>query len=767
MNKLKRRNGFTLAEVLMVVAIIIILTGVAFIAVHRYQRSLGQVERDGIAKEIFVAAQNNLTALYGEGYLGHTLAEGTASDPFFGTLDNSDPAKKGVYYVDSSTLDSSILSLMLPFGSIDETVRTGGNYIIRYQKDTGLVMDVFYCSRGSQGGSFNYSLSSSDFANVIGLVGDEADNKNRRRTFENGDNSILGWYGGTSAETLPTVVLLPPNIKVFNEEKLYVQVEDTNYDKASGKIKLIVKGLTSDAKMELVLDYRDTRVKTILSSGGRSYTIILDDITTSGMHFANITEGTTPTRAVTGAFIPGEDIQIQAVAYSKSELANIAYSATVSANSLFDSYGSGTVYVSNIRHLENLDKNATNTISGVGISFSTAEQISNLDWNEFCTNISTIESTKESFARAASEVNVHYVNDIGGTATDQGCYMPINVNYAFTYDGKNHSISNVKVQNEADAGLFGTIDASTTVKDLELLDFSITGSARAGALAASISSGATVSNVMARCTDSSKAFTNKITAPTAGGLIGSAAGTVQYSGAALIVEGSTTGGGLIGSSSATVTGCYASGHTKEGSYKKWLDASHNADVSGGTAGGFVGTISGGTISNSYTTCSVDGGTAGGFAGTASGGTISNSYSTGLVKSTGTKFAFLGGGSATLSGNHYYSVINEVEKDDTNWDKVYELLLPYSGYNPESASDLNKVKAIDHDLATYSDFVGNTWYTAKAYDSTLVKYYDGKYDLKNVRQLCGAAGIEETIWAKRFVSVHYGDWPAPELLTKNE
>nr|WP_297706955.1 prepilin-type N-terminal cleavage/methylation domain-containing protein [uncultured Butyrivibrio sp.] len=772
MNKLKRRNGFTLAEVLMVVAIILILTGVAFIAVHRYQRSLGQVERDGIAKEIFVAAQNNLTALYGEGYLGHTMAEGTASDPFFGTLDNSDATKKGVYYVDSSTLDSSILSLMLPFGSIDETVRTGGNYIIRYQKDTGLVMDVFFCSKGNQFGSFNYDLKSSDFANVMALIGDDAENKGKRRTFENGDNSILGWYGGTSAEVLPTLVLNPPNIKVYNEEKLYVEVEDTNYNKANGKIKLIVKGLSSDAQMELVLDSADTRVKTIISGGERKYTIILDDITTSGMHFANITEGTSTTRAVTGAFIPGEDIQIQAVAYSSTELANIAYSATVSENSLFDFYdpsGTGTVYISNMRHLENLDKSTNNTISGVGITFQTAEQISNLDWEEFRTNISIIESTKESTAREASIVNVHYVNSIGAAATDAGCYMPINVNYSFTYDGKNHSISNVKVQNVADAGLFGSIDSGNTVKDLELLDFSITGNTRAGALAAATSSGVTVSNVMARCTVVGNAYAKKIVAPTAGGLIGSAGGTVEYSGAAMIVEGSTTAGGLIGTSSATVTGCYASGHTMNGSYKEWLEGPpvHNSDVSGGKVGGFVGTITGGTISNSYTTCSVDGGTAGGFAGTASGGTISNSYSTGLVKSTGTKYAFLGSGSATLTGNHYYSIINEVETSDINWDKVYELMPPYAGYNPESASDLNKIKAIDYDLTTYSDFVGNTWYAAKAYDSALVQYYGGKYDLKNVRQLCGAAGIEETIWAKRFVSVHYGDWPAPELLTINE
>ena len=68
MKKLRNNIGMTMAEMLIVVAIIVILCGVAFIAVWNYQRSMGQLERDGIAKEIFVAAQNHLTAAYGEGY---------------------------------------------------------------------------------------------------------------------------------------------------------------------------------------------------------------------------------------------------------------------------------------------------------------------------------------------------------------------------------------------------------------------------------------------------------------------------------------------------------------------------------------------------------------------------------------------------------------------------------------------------------------------------------------------------------------------------
>ena len=52
-NKIKSRKGMTMAEVLVVVAIILILAGVAFIGLLQYQRNMARLERDAIAKEIF------------------------------------------------------------------------------------------------------------------------------------------------------------------------------------------------------------------------------------------------------------------------------------------------------------------------------------------------------------------------------------------------------------------------------------------------------------------------------------------------------------------------------------------------------------------------------------------------------------------------------------------------------------------------------------------------------------------------------------------
>ena len=67
MEKNRKDKGFSLAELLIVVAIVTILLGVSFVAVQNHQRSMTRLEFDTIAKEIFVAAQNHLTAAESQG----------------------------------------------------------------------------------------------------------------------------------------------------------------------------------------------------------------------------------------------------------------------------------------------------------------------------------------------------------------------------------------------------------------------------------------------------------------------------------------------------------------------------------------------------------------------------------------------------------------------------------------------------------------------------------------------------------------------------
>lgn len=755
MKKLKNKNGFTMVELLLVVAIIVILSAVAFIAVHRHQRALGQLERDGIAKEIFVAAQNHLTLAYGAGYAGITK---------FGTKESG---SNEIYYftISENFSEDSIEGHMLPYGSINETVRLGGSYIIRYQKDTGLVLDVFYCTKNGSPSEYNHELSLGDYSELFDHrdITDSSETANYKSWRRNWNGAIVGWYGGMAAEVLPTIDLVVPEIEIHNEEMLYVKITDTNHGAA--QLKLIITGVESGAKKAFeVIPPDNLRVK-MTSVIDYTYTVTLDDVTNSLRHFCLITPDQ-------GAFIPGEDIEVQAVAYSNSALSNIAYSSKGVTNSLFagingsalDLDNDGTpemakntiAYVGNIRHLENLDR-AISALdrgdTGNKLNIQLAQQTTNMDWVDFIGKI-------YSYGGLSSDP---YITDYSGNHTAEGYYKPISPDYSLIYDGKNHRISQIKVTGENDAGLFGSISTVSAIKNLELLDFDITGNVSAGALAGKTSS-CVVTNVLAWNSTNSSAV--NITAPDAGGLTGDmTGGSLNYSAAAVIVSGTTNTGGLAGKSSGSILSCYSGGHTKDANYKDWITAEGKYDVTGGTAGGLVGSFTGSGISDSYSTCSVSGTTVGGFAGSAAG-TISNCYSTGKVDSG---YAFLGSGSATLTGNYYFSIINEELMPDDSMATI----LPMAGYDADT--QMPAIKPLDLDLTTYNSFVGATddWKYAIAYDPMLVRYFRkseddiGKYSLKTVEQLNSALPSGYSDWSELFVSMHYGDWPAPELLTINE
>ena len=752
MVKLKNKSGFTFAELLIVAAIIVILAGVGFVEVPKYQRSMGQVDRDGVAKEIFVAAQNHLTAAYGASYYGLDKTENLANGGPFGYKE-----AEGIYYFvvsegETGLASPNVFEQMLPFGAIDENIRTKGSYIIRYQKD------VFYCTTGTAPAEYNHTLLQGEYSSVKALAGDDASDKSARRSW---NGIIVGWYGGVDAANLPTgTPLAAPTIEIFNKEILYVDVVDKN--SSTAKLKIIITGVESGAQKayDLIPPDDSNRIKPEVVN--YTYHVILDDVTNPARHFAKIP-------ADKGSFIPGEDIEIQALAYSTSEIRNIAYSPKSVTNSLFGSINDKTVtidgtdyaknnvaYINNIRHLENLDR----VISGLDnndtnnkLNIQIAQQTTNMSWTEFQTNILALPG-------AGAAVSISDIA-LPVNQTGSGKYMPISPNYALIYDGRNHSISDISVNSSGDGGLFGNISAVTAIKNLELIDFDITASGCAGALAGQ-TSGCAIINVLAR--NSTDAATVNITGATAGGLVGKQnSGALEYSAAAVIVNGSSTGGGLVGSAAGSITACYSGGHTENANYDDWVKTRHY-DVEGGIVGGLVGTLSG-TVTDSYSTCSVSGTTAGGFAGTSSSGSISGSYATGLVKGTGAEYAFLSGGSAMLSGNFYYSIINDRKVTTAQGDAI-ETLPPVVGSDLDIDEAL--MKTIDKDITTYNSFAGapSTWNYAIPYDPVLVKYYRksdeelGRYSLKTVKQLHGSV---ETGY---FVNFHYGDWPAPEILVVN-
>jgi len=726
----KKNKGFSLAEMMVVIAIILILALLAFIAVQSHLRSMQKLAYDDYAKEIFIVAQNHLSMAKTQNYLGR-IGYGEPE------TDEND-AKTGYYYYvvtgdnrnGNLNSQSDLLSLMLPPGSIDETIRKG-DYIIRYQAETGTITHVFYWS---DSGRFAHTYGNGDYDDFWNKRDDTA----ALKTYT--DNSVIGYYGGADAAVLSLEQeLAAPVIRIVNAERLIVTVTEQNDASITSDtgytIKLTVRGDNGGVKT-FTLNVTDPRVTSQTVDGKTVYTVVLDDITRDGFHFADIT-------ADTGAFVPGENVSVTATAMMTNKLSNIADSETLTANSLFGNStdpDAGSAEISNIRHLENLSKGISKVNTDSSVAITSAFQGTDLDWNAF---------------KSAIGDDSLSVYDANGNATAAGTFLPVTPGYALSYDGSNggrsHSISNVMVTaGTGEAGLFGTL-ANSSVSNLKLLDFSVSGG-NAGALAGTVN-GTTVTNVVAFDSEGSS-FATVNASGSAGGLVGKANDSDFIGSAASLCVNSTGGdaGGLIGTATggSYVTACYSGGRTVNGAYRPT-----EMNVTGaGATGGLIGDADDTKITASYSTCSASGGTTGGLVGS-SGGVVTDCYSTGLVRGTGSTGAFAGTMSGTASNCGYYEIINEIQITDGEY---------AGGYTYRSAVSTGAkdgVTPFDANADAYNAFLGpeSGWASASPYDSRLNLYYSGSYPLPTVEQLLGSSAGE-------LVAVHTGDWPSPELLVVN-
>lgn len=811
-----------MAELLIVVAIITILAGVGFIAVQSHQRSLAQVERNSIAKEIYFAAQNHLAMAESQGYLGVT-DYGTPSTA-------AEDVGKNIYYAvnnGSAPTQGTMLDLMLPFGSIDETVRSGGSYLIRYQVDPAIVLDVFYCSVSGTPTRFNHTIGDGEYATFMGYAPDRLP----------GSGYVAGYYGGTEAGLIGDYdVVKPPEVIVENGDRLIVKVKDTTPSGAQAHdadgnqvtvdtyLELIITGETRDGKTAkaVILVKKPTgasytpnkRVSGPDTDG--YYTVVLDDITTAkptsivdGMHFADLngysdnSSGSDiwfmpdPATGATPQFVPGEDITVEAVAFSNDAFTNIAYSSAKTTNSLFADEVSEdgaddhtSVNVGSFRHLENLDSE----VSGLDSTLvpTNANQTSDLFWTTTADgDVGFVDAVKA--AKGADSVQVYKYATRDGSAdggSGAGCYLPVNIDYELTYDGaytegegdaavkKCHAVTGVKVGAKdsaysGDGGLFGKPAEALNVSNLALVDFEVHATGNAGALAGSLAQGGTVSNVVAYNTDAfenaaggaaSIASTGSGTsAGSAGGLIGSMTNaSLDRCAAAVIVESAgKNAGGLVGDAfgTGTVTDSYSGGHTVNAAAPEgyaYDGDKLNVTSASGSAGGLIGNSGQVEISNCYSTCSVKGAVAGGLVGDA-GSIVEDSYCTGMVRgasATATVGAFAGKLTVDPENCHYLEIMNPI-------DDAVTYMPPVSGKTMEDYGE-GALSPFDATATAYNEFVGDGDLAAALPYSVALKDF-GEYPL---RPLSGVNATASATAPADFVATHYGDWPMPETLVVN-
>lgn len=807
-------RGFTLMETLIVVAITVVLLGVAFAGIFQAWLSMQQLELDATAKEIYMAAQNHLSLAESQGLVDTLKKKSEAS---LGTKETAGATSDdAVYYfvynpsvsasdVNNPDMKASALNLMLPFGSIDETVRAGGSYVIRYQPSTGTVLDVFFVkpSEGYQG------FTASDYAGLLAVRGD--DHRADRQHFGSKDK-IIGYYGGEDEKASP-LKLKAPTLQVVNGDTLYVKATNPKYNTTliseynsknaktdKLKLRIVVEGKDSGAAM-----WFDKEIPAAVTSDN-DFTVVLDDVTSSEGRFYQVAQNRPAAckKADTGPFVPGEDLRIYAFVTSTGR-AIVAKSAVSMTNSLFasavsvipksdgsagsadmgtasaaepaapagfvETAGLANATASNVynagivsfRHLANLsgevshfnykvNKDASGKVLGLDpinaeYSSVTAKQTTDLAWGDFK-------------GSAATHDGVRIWKD-GAMSSKQGTFLPVAANYVLNYNGEGHAVNGLAVNADGPAGMFAALNVSgSSVDDLELVDFSVTSTAGdAGALAGHVGAGVTVTNVLARESLTNAFDTWQIAgATTAGGLVGRlSGGTVKQSAAAVYVRAtgaSGAAGGLVGMAqeSAAISNSYAGGHTIGGTYlsTQTLPGRINVLSDAGPAGGLVGSFAGAAATNCYSTCSVRGAAgSGGLLGAANGGSVSNSYCVGAV-SGGGKGNFVGLLSGTsLSNCRCLETVNQhlatgADGGVSTFDvttESYQTLVLGAG------------SAIPYDRSL-----------VQSYGATLTQSYQERFPFMTIAELAGTSTFAGTF--KTHLTTHYGDWPAVETPVPN-
>ncbi len=224
----KNTQGFTLAEVLLSVAIILVLAAIAIPSVVNAQRNMHMVELDSAASQIALAAQSKMTSM---------KVSGTWLDELKSKVPNVDNQKAKNKPAEAQATDSLYLTReqiqklgILTSLSIDETV-FNGDYVIEFSKSTASVYGVFF----SDGKASVFGGDAID-APLQTYYVDGAGSPAKEKRLSN--NPPIGHFNGTPAGATDAVAL--PNPAIWMDDRGMLKVEDTGLTNASLKDSLTI-----------------------------------------------------------------------------------------------------------------------------------------------------------------------------------------------------------------------------------------------------------------------------------------------------------------------------------------------------------------------------------------------------------------------------------------------------------------------------------------------------------------------------------------------
>lgn len=360
----KKKKGYTLAEVLATVAILLILVAIAVPAIFSIRKNLRQKALDNKAELIYTAVQNNLVKLQSNGnsslYDGEKTANAMERTPSDATKEQK------LYYALSSEKaePTKAASVLVTTDTVDGELYN--NYwVVEYNPESASVYAVFYSESDS---IKQYDPNTYDSFRY----------KDNRLS----DGARIGYYGGDALDGSNTAVLAP-KITVTNEEKLVATITCMRPGQDDKKLGFDVV-LSDDQGNKLNLSYKAVGDKLVHTADdlyladqspadqekedsneessivGRSYTlkITLDDLKNEASRFVSI-YGEKNQQLVNRKITPlnaGTNLHIKVTVRSDNyKIDGLATECTT--NSLFaDQSTSEQAVVYYGRHLQNLDQ---------------------------------------------------------------------------------------------------------------------------------------------------------------------------------------------------------------------------------------------------------------------------------------------------------------------------------------------------------------------------------------------------------------------------
>lgn len=550
----RSRGGFSLTELLTVVAILAVLMAVAIPAVIAISRNLKMRELDDTAREIFLAAQNVLTARKADGTLETPKGEYAPENG------------ENFYWLFSDAADAdNTTDYLLPTGAVEPAV--AGNYIaIRYNAEYAMVADVYYGER--QGGFASQGCTSWSDSAIIGGTYSEAETRRQNRIGYYSNDGTLGWNNN--------VLLLPPVIEIENKDELKVIVtvpkQYERDDLAAPQIRRV-----------LTISVDDKKIYEVEVLGDGEHTKVLDSLT-----------GVERFQIVCQGIDPGANIQVtaQLTAPSSGKTQYLSAKASKETNSLFADRDGDTVSVACARHLQNLNR----TFSELAVTKDTKLEV---------TQTNNIDLSSKVFLpiKNRSDEATSYIQSYNGCGLE---IKNLKGENGLFEDAGDAALMGIRILNPQIAGtnenvgvLAGKADSATITDCRVYLNF--------------LKETPPEDKGKTDFEEYKKEEYKLSGSANVGGLIGSAQNCdISESFAALCEVSGGTVGGLIGSASGcTVTNCYATAENLSGSSKSAMFIGEMSDttvrncyatgnISGGsTISGFANGGAAGSITDSY------------------------------------------------------------------------------------------------------------------------------------------------------------------------